>query len=256
VTDEVELSLQGVGIQEGARWAIQDVTFDIHKGEIVGIAGVEGNGQRELVQAITGLRKVDTGAIRLSDRDITTASTEVRREGGIGYIPEDRQELGLLMPSPIWENAMLGHQNSRPFSRGIWVDQQGARDRAAEVVTEFGVRTPGVEVPVFALSGGNQQKLIVGREMIAGPSVLIAAQPTRGIDVGAQAAVWESIREARRAGLALLLLSADLEELIGLSDTLYVIFEGRLVARLDPNEVTPEILGSYMTGARTQEDTA
>jgi simple sugar transport system ATP-binding protein len=113
-----------------------------------------------------------------------------------------------------------------------------------------------VDVAAYALSGGNQQKLIVGREMTAKPRVLIAAHPTRGIDVGAQAAVWESIREARRAGLALLLVSADLEEVIGLSDTLWVIYGGRLVARLDPNHVTPEELGSYMTGARTQEASA
>jgi ABC-type uncharacterized transport system ATPase subunit len=253
VTDVVELSLQDVGVRQGDRWLLQDVSFDIHKGEIVGIAGVEGNGQSELVQAVMGLRKVDAGSIRLSDRDITVRSTESRRAAGIGYIPEDRQEMGLLMSSAVWENVMLGHQNNRPFTHGPWIDQGGARRRAAEVVREFRVMTPGVEVPVYALSGGNQQKLIVGREMIAGPSVLIAAQPTRGIDVGAQAAVWEAIRAARRAGLALLLLSADLEELIGLSDALHVIFEGRLVAKLDPNQVTPEDLGSYMTGARSQE---
>jgi ABC-type uncharacterized transport system ATPase subunit len=256
VTDVVELSLQDVGVRQGDRWLLQNVSFDIHKGEIVGIAGVEGNGQSELVQAVMGLRKVDAGSIRLSDRDITVRSTESRRAAGIGYIPEDRQEMGLLMSSAVWENVMLGHQNNRPFTRGPWIDQDGARQRAAEVIREFRVMTPGVEVPVYALSGGNQQKLIVGREMIAGPSVLIAAQPTRGIDVGAQAAVWEAIRAARRAGLALLLLSADLEELIGLSDTLHVIFEGRLVAKLDPNQVTPEDLGSYMTGARSQEVSA
>jgi general nucleoside transport system ATP-binding protein len=124
------------------------------------------------------------------------------------------------------------------------------------VIKDYRVATPGVDVAAYALSGGNQQKLIVGREMLAGPRVLIASQPTRGIDVGAQAAVWESIREARRNGLAVLLISADLEELIGLSDTLYVIFEGRFVAKLDPATVTPEELGTYMTGAREQEATA
>src|SRR5204863_4805816 len=132
-----------------------------------------------------------------------------------------------------WENVMLGHQTRQPFARGPWIQPEGARGRTREVVSEFHVATPGVDVSAYALSGGNQQKLIVGREMIAQPAVLIAAQPTRGIDVGAQAAVWDAIREARRAGLALLLISADLEELIGLSDTLYVIFEGALVARLD-----------------------
>jgi simple sugar transport system ATP-binding protein len=161
--------------------------------------------------------------------------------------------MGLLLPSPLWENAMLGHQQRAPFSKGIWIDRAGAVGRTDEIIKDFRVATPSAEVAALALSGGNQQKLIVGREMIAQPTVLLAAQPTRGIDVGAQASVWEAIREARLAGLALLLISADLEELIGLSDTLYVLFEGRLVARLDPSTVTPEELGSYMTGARTQE---
>jgi simple sugar transport system ATP-binding protein len=161
--------------------------------------------------------------------------------------------MGLLLPSPLWENVMLGHQGSPPFARGFWIDRPGARRRTGEVVRDYRVITPGVDVAAYALSGGNQQKLIVGREMIAEPKVLIAAQPTRGVDVGAQAAVWDAIREARRAGLALLLISADLEELIGLSDALHVIFEGQLVARLDPNQVTPEELGSYMTGAKRQE---
>ena len=144
---------------------------------------------------------------------------------------------------------MLGHQTRQPFARGPWIQPEGARARTKEVVSEFHVVTPGVDVSAYALSGGNQQKLIVGREMIAQPAVLIAAQPTRGIDVGAQAAVWEQIRQARRAGLGVLLLSADLEEIIGLSDTLYVIFRGQLVAHLDPQKVTPEELGTYMTCA-------
>jgi simple sugar transport system ATP-binding protein len=149
---------------------------------------------------------------------------------------------------------MLGYQTRRPFARGFWVDRRGAKARTSSVVDEFRVLTPGVDVPAFALSGGNQQKLIVGREMTSEPKILIAAQPTRGIDVGAQAAVWEQIRRARAEGLGVLLISADLEELIGLSDTLYVIFEGRLVARLDPQSVTPEELGSHMTGASQPDE--
>lgn len=257
VTDVVELSVQGMAVREaGGRWLVRDVSFDVHRGEIVGIAGVEGNGQRDLMQAIMGLRPADAGSIRLGGQDITGWSTERRRRAGIGYIPEDRQELGLLLPSPLWENVMLGHQSEPPFVRGPWIDRARSQDRARRVVREFNVLTPSVDVASYALSGGNQQKLIVGREMTSAPKVLIAAHPTRGIDVGAQAAVWEAIKEARRSGLALLLVSADLEELIGLSDVLFVIFEGRLVARLDPNAVTPEELGSYMTGARTMGATA
>jgi len=257
VTDVVELSVEGLSVRgSGERWLLRDIDFRIRRGEIVGVAGVEGNGQRELVQAILGLHSIDTGRIVLGDEDITTWSTVRRREHGIGYIPEDRHEMGLLLTSPLWENVMLGHQGRPPFARGPWVNRKGAEARTAEIVREFRVATPSTDVAAYALSGGNQQKLIVGREMVAEPRVLIAGQPTRGIDVGAQAAVWESIRAARRNGLALLLISADLEELIGLSDTLHVIFEGRFVAKLDPNQVTPEELGSYMTGARADEATA
>jgi simple sugar transport system ATP-binding protein len=254
VTDQVELSVRGLGIRtDDGRWVLQDVSFDIHRGEILGVAGVEGNGQRQLVEAIIGLTPTAAGTILLGDRDIGSWSTERRREEGIGYIPEDRQEEGLLLASPLWENVMLGHQGKPPFAIGPWIDRRGAKRRTEEVVRDFRVATPGIGAPVYALSGGNQQKLIAGRELTAGPRVLIASQPTRGIDVGAQAAVWDAIRRARAAGLALLLISADLEELIGLSDTLRVIFGGRLVAKVDASTVTPEELGLHMTGAKQQE---
>jgi len=252
VTEELVLSVRDLGVLIGERWPIRNVSFEIHHGEVVGIAGVEGNGQRELVEALLGLLTPTEGTIRLGDVDITGWPTRRRREAGIGYIPEDRQGRGLLLPSPLWENAMLGHQTVDPFRRGPWVDRGGAHRRTEEMIRGYGVMTPGPDTPALALSGGNQQKLIVGREMVAEPKVLIASQPTRGIDVGAQAAVWEQIRRARAAGLALLLISADLEELIGLSDTLYVILRGSLVARIDPAAVTPEELGSYMTGAREE----
>ena len=168
---------------------------------------------------------------------------------GLGYVPQDRHRDGLLLSFTLWENSALGHQTEAPYSRGPWLSRAGMRDRAGRIKTDFDVRTPNIEVSAHALSGGNQQKLILGREMVAGPAVLIANHPTRGIDVGAQAAVWDDIREARAQGLATLLVSADLEELIGLSDTIVVMLRGRLVASLDPNEITPRDLGAYMTGA-------
>jgi simple sugar transport system ATP-binding protein len=253
VTDQVELVVEGVrAVSSDGRELLKDISFRIHRGEILGIAGVEGNGQRELVEVIMGLRHPAAGSVRLGDRDITAWSTEQRRDAGIGYIPEDRQEEGLLLGAPLWENAMLGHQASRPFARGMWIDRGNAKTRTAEIIKDFRVVPQSVDAPAYALSGGNQQKLVVGRELVAQPGVLIASQPTRGIDVGAQAAVWEAIRQARAAGLALMLISADLEELIGLSDALLVMFEGRLVATVDPSTVTPEELGSYMTGAKEQ----
>jgi simple sugar transport system ATP-binding protein len=252
VRPEVALEVQGLSvIDEDERVIVDDVSFQVRRGEVVGIAGVEGNGQTELIEAIVGVTPVRTGTILLNGEDITKVSVRHRRENGIGYIPQDRQREGLLLPAPLWENAALGHQTKPPFAKGIWVNRSGARERTEEIRAEFDVRTPDVQVPAHALSGGNQQKLIVGREMTSGPVVLVAAHPTRGIDVGAQAAVWEDIKEARRQGLATLLISADLDELIGLSDTILVMLRGRLVANLDPAQVTPRDLGAYMTGATT-----
>ena len=251
VLPEVLMEADGLGSmsEEGDRWVIEDVNFRIRRGEVLGIAGVEGNGQGELVEVLIGTRPASAGRVTLNGEDVTSTSTLRRRESGLGLIPADRHGQGLLLESPLWENAMLGHQGSPPFSRGLLVDRGGARRRTGEVVEAFDVRTPGVEVKIHALSGGNQQKLLVGKEMLATPQVLLASHLTRGIDVGAQAQVWESIRTARSKGLGVLLISADLDELIGLSDTLMVILRGRLVATLDPRSITPAQLGSYMTGA-------
>jgi general nucleoside transport system ATP-binding protein len=233
------------------REVLAGITFTIHKGEVMGIAGVEGNGQTELIEALMGMRDPDGGVITLDDIDISHAPTRKRREDGIGYIPEDRHRHGLLLESPLWENRILGHVTERPNSKKGLLDLKGARADTERIVREYDVRTPGIEVTAASLSGGNQQKLIVGREMSHTPKLLIAAHPTRGVDVGAQAAIWDQIREARREGLAVLLISADLDELIGLSDTLRVMYRGRLVADADPAAITPEELGSAMTGAAT-----
>jgi simple sugar transport system ATP-binding protein len=249
VTDRVVLSVRDLAVPAVRdRPALDPVTFDIHAGEIVGVAGVEGNGQRELIEALMGLQRA-TGTVELLGEDIGSWSTRERREAGLGYIPQDRQRDGLLLDAPLWENAALGHQTVAPFAKGPWVDRAGARARTRQIVDGYDVRTPGIEVAAGSLSGGNQQKLIVGREMEAGPKLLIAAHPTRGVDVGAQAAIWDQLRSARAAGLGVLLVSADLEELIGLSDTLVVLYKAALVATLQPDEITPEVLGSYMTGA-------
>lgn len=228
---------------------LDDVTFTIHAGEVMGIAGVEGNGQTELIDALIGLKHADSGTVSFLGEEITGWATRKRREQGIGYIPEDRHRHGLLLEAPLWENRMLGHVTEKPNAKGVWLDIKGAQEDTRRIVEEYDVRTPGIDVTAASLSGGNQQKLIVGREMSHNPKFLIAAHPTRGVDVGAQAAIWDQIREARREGLAVLLISADLDELIGLSDTLRVIYNGRLVADADPATITPEELGSAMTGA-------
>jgi simple sugar transport system ATP-binding protein len=250
VTDTVELRGEGLTLKAPAgRALLEDLTLEIRRGEVLGLAGVEGNGQAELVEAIMGMRQLTSGRLRLGEEDITGWTTRRRREAGIAYIPEDRHRHGLLLEAPLWENRILGHQTEPVNVKGPWVDRASARKDTQRIVEQYDVRTPGIDVLASSLSGGNQQKLIVGREMSGSPRVLIAAHPTRGVDVGAQAAIWDHIREARRAGLAVLLISADLDELIGLSDSLKVILRGRFVADVDPQNVTPEELGSAMTGA-------
>jgi ABC-type uncharacterized transport system ATPase subunit len=254
VTEDVQLTLENVTLAgAGDRALLDDVSLRIHRGEVLGIAGVEGNGQTELVELVMGIRPATSGHVRLGEKDITDWPTAARRNAGIGYIPEDRQRHGLLLDFPLWENRILGHQDRSPCVRGPWIHKAGARKDSQRIVEQYDVRTPSIETTARALSGGNQQKFIVGREMSGDPVLLIASHPTRGVDVGAQAAIWDQIREARRQGLAVLLISADLDELIGLSDQIQVILRGRVVGDFDPDTVTPEQLGSAMTGAGEEE---
>ncbi len=254
VTDREVLRVTGLALagEGGGRPLLDDVDLVVRAGEVLGIAGVEGNGQTELVETLMGMRRGSAGTITLAGTDLTGASTMARREAGIGYIPEDRNRHGLLASHPLWANRILGHQSRRPISRGGpfgLLDRGAARRDTERIVAEFDVRTPGIDVAASALSGGNQQKLVVGRELSGDPVLLIASHPTRGVDVGAQAGIWEVLRRARANGLAVLLISADLDELIGLSDTIKVMLRGRLVADADPATVTPEELGAAMTGA-------
>ncbi|NKQ57970.1 ABC transporter ATP-binding protein [Amycolatopsis sp. K13G38] len=256
VTDREVLRVRGLGLKaEGTdRSVLDDISFTVHAGEVLGIAGVEGNGQTELVETIMGLRKQTAGKIELVDadgkaRELSRLGTLARREAGIGYIAEDRTRHGLLLTQPLWANRILGYQSREPVSRGQLLDISGTRKDTERIVHDYDVRTPGIDVPAGALSGGNQQKLVVGRELSGAPVLLIASHPTRGVDVGAQALIWEQIRQARHQGLAVLLISADLDELIGLSDTIQVMLRGRLVSEADPATVTPQELGSAMTGA-------
>ncbi|MEI2776879.1 MAG: ABC transporter ATP-binding protein [Tetrasphaera sp.] len=255
VTDQVVLRLRDITLAgtEG-RDLLHDIDLDIHAGEIVGIAGVEGNGQAELVEVIMGIREPSAGIVELEGTDISDWDVREIREAGVGYIPEDRHRHGLLLEAPLWENRILGHQTERPNERRGLIDARAAKADTARIVREYDVRTPSIYVTAGSLSGGNQQKLIVGREMSHQLKVLVAAHPTRGVDVGAQASIWDLIRQARREGLAVLLISADLEELIGLSDTIRVILRGRLTGEFDPDTVTSQDLGSAMTGADSPHD--
>ena len=251
--EKIILSINNLSAEEvNGKKAFSSINFSIKEGEVVGIAGVEGNGQRELAESILGIHKIESGEIILGQENINDLNTRDRRESGISFIPEDRQSQGLLMDVSLSENVILGKQSSSKYKSRYSNIKFGEADKNSNTVIEnFDVRTPGNETLALALSGGNQQKFVVGREIENKPQLLIASQPTRGIDIGAQSLIWNKLRLARDHGLGVLLISADLDELIGLSDRLYVIYEGNLVKELDPENATPEILGSYMTGIKS-----
>lgn len=232
------------------RKVINDLSIEMFSGEIVGLAGVEGNGQSELIELIMGLVKAESGYIEIIGLDANAVTTREIRDAGVGYIPQDRHRDGLLLAAPLWENRVLGHQGTAPMADGLWINKGAAKSDSERIVADFDVRTPSINVPAHALSGGNQQKFIVGREMAGSPRVIIAAQPTRGVDVGAQAIIWSHLIDARKAGAAVLLISADLDEIFKLSDRIAVIFRGEITNYLDPKKATPETLGMAMTGEK------
>ena len=233
------------------RTVFDNITFSVHKSEILGIAGVEGNGQKEVVEAIIGIHPVESGKVIFLNEDIEKLGTRERLESGISFIPEDRQLQAMIMDMNLTNNVIIGRQNIKKYKSNIGtVKTKNAIKESEKVISSFEVKTPGTNTLATALSGGNQQKFVVGRELEDNPSLLIASQPTRGIDIGAQALIWEKLRTTRDQGLSVLLISADLEELIGLSDRIIVFYQGRLVKELNAENVTPEDLGGYMTGLK------
>jgi simple sugar transport system ATP-binding protein len=229
--------------------AVDGVSFSVHRGEIVGVAGVQGNGQTELVEALAGLRQVVSGHIRLRGDDITFASPRQRHQAGIAHVPEDRQRMGLVTKFTVAENLVLDSYYGPPFSRGIRMDWDATEEEAVRLVREYDVRTPSVDVPTATLSGGNQQKVIVAREFGRDVDLVIASQPTRGIDVGSIEYVHERIVKERDGGAAILIVSTELDEVLALADRILVMFRGRVVAERTPEATTPAELGLLMAGA-------
>jgi len=227
--------------------AVDAVSFVIAPGEILGVAGVEGNGQTELVEAIAGVRSTAAGAILLDGRDITRHTVRARGDAGLSHIPEDRQVRGLILDYSVADNLVLGQQHR--FSRHGVLDEARVAENASHQIAAFDIRPADPVAPARALSGGNQQKVVIAREMGRDFSVLLAAQPTRGVDVGAIEFIHTQLREARAAGKAVLLVSADLAEVLALSDRIAVMYGGRFVAVLPRADATVEMLGGYMTGA-------
>jgi ABC-type uncharacterized transport system ATPase subunit len=232
--------------------AVRGVSFEVRAGEIVGIAGVDGNGQSELIDAICGLRKPEAGTVTVGDRTTGGANPRTMLDAGVGHIPEDRQRRGLVLDFSLAQNLALHDYVKPPNSRLGWLFMRRIVQWARKLLTDFDVRGGGPETRAAALSGGNQQKVVVAREVARNPRVLVAAQPTRGLDIGAIEYVHRRLVEQRDAGKAVLLVSLELEEVQSLSDRILVIYEGRIVAEYGP-DVTEEELGIAMTGGRRTE---
>ena len=227
---------------------VDGVSFTVHAGEIVGIAGVQGNGQTELVEALTGLRPAFSGVVRLSGEDVTDDTPREIHKKSVAHVPEDRQRSGLVLTFTIAENLVLDSYYDEPFSRGVVMDWDRARASASTLVEEYDVRTPSIEVEARNLSGGNQQKVIVAREFSRDVKFTVASQPTRGLDVGSIEYIHERIVKERDAGGAILIVSTELDEVMALSDRILVMFRGRIVAERRPDETDTTQLGLFMAG--------
>ncbi len=242
-------------VSETGHWVLRGISFHLHEGEILGIAGVEGNGQSELVEILTGLRRPTAGTVEVDGRPLAWLAPRAVREAGVAHIPEDRLKNGVALEESIADNLIVDRYYRPPFTRyGVWLDQAAVRAHAVQRMREFDVRAAGPHAPVRSLSGGNMQKVVLARELSSRPRVLIAAQPTRGIDIGAAEFVRQQLLKRRSEGLAILLVSADLAEVLSLSDRLAVMYNGKLVAAFDdPQALSEEEVGLYMLGVQRQD---
>ena len=246
---EVVLSVEDlVVVDDRDHVAVDHVSFEVRRGEIVGVAGVQGNGQTELVEALTGLRSIVSGTVKLLGKEVTTATPRQLHEARVAHVPEDRQRSGLILDFTVAENMVLDAYYDEPFSAGIRMRWSEAAKAAEALVEQYDVRTPGVTVTAGSLSGGNQQKVIVAREFSRDVDLVIASQPTRGIDVGSIEYIHERIVEERDEGVALLIVSTELDEVTALSDRILVMYEGRIVAETTPEESDHARLGLFMAG--------
>ena len=224
----------------------------INKGEILGVAGISGNGQPEMARVVTGLLRPDEGEVLLFDQDITSHDRKARISDGISFIPEDRNTTGACLSWSIEDNCIAGYQK-RFTGKFAVIDRNRTEKFANELIEQFHIKTPSGKLPISSLSGGNCQKVIVARETAFAPEVVVAAEPSRGVDIGAISAIHNHMIELRNGGTAILLISSSLDEIFELSDRIAVIFEGKITALFDPKQVTREEIGLYMSGAKKEE---
>ncbi len=247
----VQLALRSVSVLGvTGQPALQDVTLEVHEGEILGIAGVSGNGQRELAEVIAGLRAATSGHVEMAGQDVSGWSPNKRSAAALGYIPEERMRDGIVQEFTVAENMMLDGHARPPYSNGFFLNFGAIADTARQLVREFAIRTPSIDTPVRGLSGGNIQKLILARELSRNPAVLVAAQPTRGVDIGATEYIHERLLAQREQGTATLLISEDLDEILALSDRIAVLYEGRVMDIVPHAEANAERLGLLMAGVQ------
>jgi simple sugar transport system ATP-binding protein len=251
--DEAVLEASGLSVRgDRGEAALTDLSLTVRHGEIVGIAGVAGNGQRELAEAITGMRPVSSGEVRVAGRALRLGDPRSGIRAGISHVPEDRLGTGVAPSLSIATNSVLKSYRAEPFSQGPLLSWAAIRKFAVDLIARYGVITPGPDLRARDLSGGNLQKLVLGREFSADPKVLIAASPTRGLDVGAIEGVHAYLREAASEGVAVLLISEDLDEIMALADRVVVIYEGRLTGEFDPANATLEEIGLAMAGGERE----
>jgi simple sugar transport system ATP-binding protein len=253
---ETRLAAEGLVVlsNTGAR-AVDGVSLEVRSGEILGVAGVDGNGQTELAEALAGVRHVESGRVYLDGDNLTTLGADARQERGLAYVPEDRASKGLVQDFTLYENNSLKTYDEPPNSRFGWIFPKVMRRRAAENLRAYDVRPADPDARANSLSGGNQQKAILARELSGDPGVIIASQPTRGVDVGAIEFIHGQLLKQRAEGKAILLISLELEEVRSLSDRIVVLYAGRIVGEVGP-EATDEELGLLMAGRRTAEESA
>jgi simple sugar transport system ATP-binding protein len=233
--------------------AVDELSFEVRAGEILGIAGVQGNGQTELVQALTGLRQVLSGKIWLNGHDITNHSPRQITEAGVAHVPEDRQRDGLVSAFPVMYNIVLNDYYKRPYAQGLLIQDPAIEEHAQALVKQYDVRTPNIFVNVGTLSGGNQQKVIVAREFSRPSKLVIASQPTRGLDVGSIEFIHKQLVRLRDAGTAVLLVSSELDEVLGLSDRVAVMFNGKINAMLEGEKADRHTTGMFMAGVVAEQ---